>query len=243
MGKNKIHEQELALEEFAARGLIDDVIGVVKSGKEATVYACRAGDRLLAAKVYRSEQVRRFHNNAVYTQGRLGRRNRYARAIEQRSRAGREFAFSAWVSAEYETLSVLHRAGVGVPTPLAQSGPVILMEYIGDEDSPAPPLSSVRLDDQEAREVFERLMQDIELMLACDRVHGDLSPFNVLYDGERAVIIDFPQAVDPRSNHSALELLERDIDRICAYFERLGVAADARRLSRDLWGRFLRSEL
>jgi RIO kinase 1 len=57
------------------------------------------------------------------------------------------------------------------------------------------------------------------------------------------VIIDFPQAVDPRFNSNALELLERDIDRICAYVGRFGVAADAWRLSRDLWSRFVRSEL
>jgi RIO kinase 1 len=74
-------------------------------------------------------------------------------------------------------------------------------------------------------------------------VHGDLSPYNVLYREGRPIIIDFPQAVDPRFNSNALELLERDIDRICAYVRRFGMEVDAWRLSRELWGRFLRSEL
>ena len=46
------------LEPFFDEGWITEVIRPVKSGKEATVYLCRAGDRtgeeLVAAKVYRS---------------------------------------------------------------------------------------------------------------------------------------------------------------------------------------------
>jgi RIO kinase 1 len=72
-------------------------------------------------------------------------------------------------------------------------------------------------------------MRNIELMLACDRVHGDLSAYNVLYAGPGEIrIIDFPQAVDARFNSNALMLLERDIGNICAY---------------SLWSRYLRSEL
>jgi len=117
------------------------------------------------------------------------------------------------------------------------------MEYVGDESGPAPPLSSVRLDPEEAQRLFARLMRNIELALACDRVHGDLSAFNVLYlDGDLR-IIDFPQAVDPRFNHSAAALLERDIDRLCRYFARFGVGEAPDVLARRLWSRFLRSEL
>ena len=117
------------------------------------------------------------------------------------------------------------------------------MEYVGDEDGAAPMLANVRLERDEAQAVFERLIRNIELMLACDRVHGDLSPFNVLYHDGDVRIIDFPQAVDPRFNSSALPLLERDVDRICQYAARYGVQADAPRITRSLWGRFLRAEL
>jgi RIO kinase 1 len=148
------------------------------------------------------------------------------------------------MSAEYETLRVLHRAGVDVPRPIAHSGSTVLMEYIADaEGEPAPTLNQVQLSADEARSAFERLMRNIELMLAHDRVHGDLSPYNVLYSDGRPWIIDFPQAVDARFNSNALSLLERDIDRICTYAARAGVQADAWRLARELWGRFLRAEL
>ena len=130
-----------------------------------------------------------------------------------------------------------------MPAPIAQRDAITFMEYVGDEDAPAPLLAHCELGADEAERVYRRLLWNIELMLACDRVHGDLSAFNVLYDGTKLKVIDFPQAVDPRVNQSALTLLERDIDRICAYVGRWGVEADAYRLSRDMWGRFLRSDL
>ena len=86
-------------------------------------------------------------------------------------------------------------------------------------------------------------MRNVELVLSCDRVHGDLSAYNVLYAGGRATIIDFPQAVDARFNTSALTLLERDIENISTHLARFGVQADAYRISRKLWARYLRSEL
>jgi RIO kinase 1 len=197
----------------------------------------------VAAKVYRTLDVRGFADDSAYREGRLWRNNRYARAIQNKSRRGREFAFSAWVAAEYATLSRLHEAGADVPEPLKQTERVILMEYVEDGDGPAPPLSGVRLDTAEACRVFDVLVRNIELALACDCVHGDLSAFNVLYADGMVKIIDFPQAVDPRVNHSALSLLERDIDRLCGYFDRMGVSRDGAAIARGLWSRFLRAEL
>lgn len=245
LGQNKDHEQLAALDEFIEWGPIQEVIGTVKSGKEATVYACRHDDGyLIAAKVYRDRDVRRFSNDASYMEGKTrGMRRRDVLAIATKSRAGREISFGRWVAEEWETLRVLHQAGATVPEPIKRSERVILMQFFGDEAGAAPPLSSVRPDASEARRLFDSLMWNIELMLSCDRVHGDLSPFNVLYHEGEARIIDFPQAVDPRFNSNALSLLERDIDNICAYFARFGVDADGYRIARQLWGRFLRSEL
>lgn len=259
MGQNKDDEQMVALQHFIdqgglvggndrgsdALGLLSDVLGVVKSGKEATVYLCETPDGgLLAAKVYRSRQVRQFANAAAYGEGRTrGMARRDALAMTKKSRAGREMSFGRWVSEEYATLTALHAAGVAVPKPYAMSDSVIVMEYIGDQDEPAPPLAAARLDRPEAERVFGVLMSQVEMMLACDRVHGDLSAYNVLYRKGDLRIIDFPQAVDARFNTNALSLLERDIENLCGHFARLGVHADGYRIARGLWARFLRSEL
>jgi RIO kinase 1 len=247
VGKNKEAEQLGALGELIEALVIDEVIGVIKSGKEATVYCCRGfqGEPpRVAAKVYRDRDVRRFSNDYAYVEGRTrGMARQDIAAIAAKSRAGREIAFGQWVVEEWKTLRLLYDAGCDVPEPLYRDGRVILMEYIGDDDDAAPMLAHADLDRDEAGDVFERLMRNIELMLACDRVHGDLSPFNVLYREGELRIIDFPQAIDPRFNGSAMPLLQRDIERICEWAARRGVEADGARIARTLWARFLRSDL
>jgi RIO kinase 1 len=72
-------------------------------------------------------------------------------------------------------------------------------------------------------------------MLYRDVIHGDLSAYNVLVWEGRIVVIDLPQAVDPKKNRHAEALLRRDIERICAHVARWGVRADPDALARDLW--------
>jgi len=237
------------LEPFIDQGYINEVLGLVKSGKEASVYFCEGGpaanEHFVAAKVFRGRQYR-FKNDAVYQQARsreMGIRGRYLRAMEKGSSFGRQVAEGTWHMREYETLQVLYDAGGMVPRPIASGGDVIIMEYFGDEDEAAYQLSRVDLDEEEAPELFGQLMGFFELMMRCNRVHGDLSPHNVLYWEGELKVIDFPQATDPRFNDAARELLTRDIENICRYFRQYGVESDTTRLADDLWYRFLRAEL
>jgi len=236
-----------SLEPFYEEGLIIDVLNIVKRGKEATVYCCQAhpstGAEFMAAKIYRPRHLRSFKNDAVYQQGRVILDARLRRAVKNKSRTGRHVQFASWVEHEFQTLEVLHGADADVPRPLVCSGPAILMEYVGDHESPAPMLKNVSLERDEARPLFDLLMRNVELWLSCDRVHADLSAFNVLYWKGSAKVIDFPQSVDPRLNPSAFSLLVRDIDNLCRYFARYGVQADPSRLAEELWARFLRAEL
>jgi RIO kinase 1 len=237
-----------ALSHFYERDLIDDVILAARSGKEATVYCCTggpaAGAALLAAKVYRPRMFRSLRNDAVYREGRAQRDER-GRPLRDRRRKrgtgserGRAEQVSAWIEYEYATQSLLHDAGADVPRPLAQVGNATLMEYFGDEDGPAPLLHHADIPPEDAQRLFDRLLWNIERFLACDRVHGDLSAYNILYWEGRATIIDFAQAVDPRHNPGLFALFARDIDRTYRYFARYGVVADPAALARDLWRRY-----
>jgi RIO kinase 1 len=80
-------------------------------------------------------------------------------------------------------------------------------------------------------------------MLSHDRVHGDLSAFNVLVWDGRAFVIDFPQAVVASVNPNARQLLDRDVARLAQHFARYGVHADAGALAADLWARYERGIL
>ncbi len=245
-----------ALDAFFAEGWITDVLYEVKSGKEATVYCCAGnpakgqeqgeGRPLFAAKIYRSRQRRDFKNDAVYQQGRVINDRRMRRAFERKTAFGREVQATAWTGHEFDTLRRLHAAGAAVPRPVSSAPDAILMDYVGDEHGAAAPLHAVSPAPDEARRLFGHVMRDIELWLACDCIHGDLSAFNMLYWRGAVTVIDFPQAVDPRANPSAYDLLARDIANVCRYFARQGVQAarsDPARLADALWRRFMRAEL
>lgn len=236
------------LELFIDELWITDILYELKSGKEATAYCCSGGPTsgldLIAAKHYRPIETRGFRNDNVYHAGRWDAADRRTKAaVAGKSKVGLEMRFSSWVEHEYRTLSLLHAAGTAVPRPVTKSTDVILMEFIGDEDGPAPALKDIRLDPEEAQQHFESLLADIETWLACDRIHGDLSSYNILYWQGKPVTIDFPQAADPSSNPHAYELLERDLVNVCNYFQKFGVRADPARIAGDLWMRYRFGEL
>ena len=131
-------------------------------------------------------------------------------AIARRSEHGREVLFSTWIGREKETLDALYKVGANVPRPITQLSSAFLMAWIGDEEEAAPQLRQVRFDDpSKATRIFDFLVGQVELWLAHDIVHGDLSEYNVLFWRGRPVVIDFPQAIDPRFNHNAYSLLQR----------------------------------
>jgi RIO kinase 1 len=242
-----------SLERFYEDDLISDVVSMVKSGKEATVYCCAGGDaterEYVAAKVYRPRMFRSLQNDALYresraqrdTEGRAVRNDRRWRA-HQRSNRGQQERVATWISAEFQMQRRLFEAGANVPRPFAQIGNALLMDYIGEGEQAAPLLREVALERDEARSLFEQVLRNIELFLACDCIHGDLSAYNILYQPEKITVIDFAQAVDPRYNLQVYPLLLRDVERVCRYFARYGVEAEANALASVMWDRYLRSE-
>src|ERR1043165_5418476 len=78
------------LELLLADGVIDEVLGRLKSGKEANISLVRRGEHVIAAKVYKDRETRSFKNNADYKEGRKVRNSRTQRAIEGGGRFGRD---------------------------------------------------------------------------------------------------------------------------------------------------------
>jgi RIO kinase 1 len=244
------HEQGWLLDslgEFYEHKWISDVLRLVKGGKEASVYLCVPGEvvkaEYIAAKVYRPRQFRNLKNDAVYRVGRQdidenGNRiidDGMLKALHNRSNYGEALRHQSWIAYEFETLKILKAAGADVPQPYAMEQNAILMGYVGDANLAAPTLNTVDLDPEEAGLLFERVVHNIDLMLANDRIHGDLSAFNILYWDGNITLIDFPQVVPPEGNPLAWRIFERDVRRICEYFFRQGVPASPHRLAVDLW--------
>lgn len=233
------NERDGPVQFFVDEGLITDVVRIIKTGKEASVYLCRAnpstGEDLLALKVYHPLDRRDFRDEWLYRDGEYIKERRVRVALEKRTRYGREVQGALWVVREWETLGALADAGAPVPRPLDATEEAILMTYIGDEEHAAPQLRAYRPSPEEAEDLFAQVVRAIEHMLYRNVIHGDLSAFNVLVWEGRAIVIDLPQAVDPRKNRHAPTLLERDVVRIAEHFGRYGVRASPQRIAKDLW--------
>ena len=226
---------------ITALGAVDADLGVLKTGKEADVHIVRrwlpgdpSRDVFMAAKRFRSSKHRLFHRDAGYLEGRRVRRSRETRAMARRTEYGKEVIAGQWAFAEFNTLGTLWGAGLPVPYPVQFDGTEILMEFIGSDGVAAPRLAQCRPSPEVLPELFVQLRTVMEQLAELGWAHGDLSAYNVLLDGERLVVIDWPQIVDVIGNPHGMEFLERDARTIAAWFTRRGHAVDADELFADL---------
>ena len=220
-------------------GLVDEVIGQLMSGKEATVYVVRCGEHVRCAKVYKEANQRSFRNNASYQEGRKVKNSRQARAMEKGSRYGRKMQEEVWQSAEVDALYRLAAAGVRVPQPHICFEGVLLMDLVLDADGhPAPRLNDVEMSEELAQEYHAMLVNQVVRMLCAGLIHGDLSEYNILVAESGPVIIDLPQAIDAAGNSNAAEMLERDVANLRSYFSAFAPALIDTQYGKEIWARY-----
>jgi RIO kinase 1 len=217
-------------------GIIDEVLGQLMSGKEATVYTVRVGDEVRCAKVYKDSAQRSFKQAVQYTEGRKVKNSRRARAMEKGSKYGRKQQEEVWHNAEVDALYKLAKAGVRVPEPFGCFDGVLLMELVcDDEGEVAPRLNDVSMTAEQAIEDHSTMMHYIKLMLCEGIVHGDLSEFNVLVDDYGPVVIDLPQAVDAAGNNHAESMFTRDVQNMTDYYSQYAPSLKSSRYAREMW--------
>ena len=221
-------------------GAVDADLGVLKTGKEADVHLVHRWvpgterELTMAAKRFRTGDHRLFHRDAGYLEGRRVRRSREMRAMARRTEFGKELVSGQWAAAEFGALGRLWELGLPVPYPIQLDGTEMLMEFIGSGRTAAPRLVQTRPDAELLAELFEQLRSSLRTLASEGWTHGDLSPYNVLLDGERLVLIDWPQIVDIIGNPQGFAFLERDVTTMCAWFTAKGLPVDAGELLGDL---------
>lgn len=242
-----------SLRGFFEQDFITDVLAMVKGGKEASVYRCRAhpstGETLLAAKVYRPRKFRNLRNDKMYREGRetltgdgkpvKKTDTRVMRALGKKTAFGVQVAHTSWLMYEFSTMQRLYRWGADVPRPVAAGDNAVLMGYLGDEGSAAPTLSEVDLGSDEPERLFAQVVKNIDLTLGHGLIHGDLSAYNLLYWQGRLSIIDWPQVTFAEANKHARFIFDRDVTRICQYFAAQGVQCDPAALADEIWLRHI----
>lgn len=224
-----------------ALGAVDADLGVLKSGKEADVHIVRrwvpdqpGQDVLMAAKRFRGAEHRMFHRDTGYLEGRRVRRSREMRAMGRRTEFGKALITGQWAMAEFDALGKLWDMGLPVPYPVQLGDTEMLMELIGQDGEAAPRLAQARPPADLLPELFEQLRSTMTTLALRGWAHGDLSPYNVLLDGERLVVIDWPQIVDIIGNPHGPEFLERDARNMADWFTRRGYPVDDGELFGDL---------
>ena len=208
----------------------DTPLGTLKSGKESEVslVARSAHGRtcLLAHKRFLAWDRRLFRDTYVYAGGWGEGTFREQRAMKKNTRFGQEHRHARWIANEWNNLVHLYDAGLTVPPPVELVDDGYLMAFVGDDGVAAPRLEAVNLDRATAARVWEDLVEEIARMLQAERVHGDLSAYNVLWWRDRAVLIDFSQTVEIVTHPAARDLLVRDLVSLGTYFRRRGVTID-----------------
>ena len=121
-----------------------------------------------------------------------------------------------WAEKEFKNLKRASSAGVRVPNPIHVKKNILVMEFIGDGDIPAPRLKDSPPENPQL--LFNKIYSYMKKLYQKARlVHADLSEYNILmYNGP--VIIDISQAVTLEHPNTE-DLLLRDIQNILKYFK------------------------
>ncbi|MEI8210504.1 MAG: PA4780 family RIO1-like protein kinase [Planctomycetota bacterium] len=225
-------------------GLVDEVIRSLMSGKEAQVFLVRCGNEICCAKVYKDVADRSFKKAVQYYEGRKIRNGRRQRAMEKRSKFGRDQQEVVWQQAEADALVRLAAAGVRVPKAFGLFGGVLLMELItGADGDVAPRLNDITMSAEEAIRDHATLMNYVVRMMCIGLVHGDLSEFNVLQSATGPVIIDLPQVVNAAANNSAKSMLQRDVDNITQYYAQFAPGLAHTHYAEEIWELYEKRQL
>ena len=228
-----------ALQALIDDGVIDEVVRPLKSGKEAAVYVVRSGEDVRCAKVYKDMAQRSFQQRTLYQEGRKLRGSREARAVGKSSKYGRKQQEEAWKNAEVDALYLLRDAGLRVPQPHSFSHGVLVMELVTDADGfCAPRLGEVVLEADTARGYHRELLRQVQGMLCCGLIHGDLSAYNVLVGPDGPIVIDFPQVVSAAGNNAARAMLLRDVNNLTAWLGRFAPELLDTWYGEEMWALF-----
>jgi|Deesub1362B_J571_1020462.scaffolds.fasta_scaffold00071_35 RIO kinase 1 len=209
----------MALYKLSKRGSIEALGGVLSSGKEANVLHALGSEGEVAVKVYRI-YTSDFRNMYEYIEG----DPRFMKV-----RKDRRSVVMAWARKEFRNLKIAEKAGVRVPHPIDIESNVLVMEFIGEDETPAPRLKDIENDmsKEDMKRICFKIIEYVKrLYEKGDLVHGDVSEYNILVHRNEIFLIDIGQAVLTR-HPRAMEFLRRDLENISRYFRRFGIKVDA----------------
>ncbi|XP_018597235.2 serine/threonine-protein kinase RIO1 [Scleropages formosus] len=207
----------MILFKMLSRGVISEINGCISTGKEANVYhATTPYGESRAIKIYKTS-ILLFKDRDKYVSGEFRFRHGYCKGNPRKM-------VRTWAEKEMRNLIRLQTAQIPSPEPIMLRSHVLVMGFIGKNETPAPLLKNTPLSESKARELYLQVIQNMRRMYQEARlVHADLSEFNMLYHNGDAYIIDVSQSVEHDHPH-ALEFLRKDCSNINDFFLKHKVA-------------------
>tara|TARA_Y100001934_G_C12137143_1_gene670708 strand:- start:249 stop:911 length:663 start_codon:yes stop_codon:yes gene_type:complete len=192
-------------------GVIDTLDFPIARGKEAHVFHGSSESGPVAVKIFHTSNAV-FKNLVQYIEGDprfTGLKRRHRDLVD------------IWVRKEFRNLSRLEKWGLAVPKPLGVHKNILVMEYLGTDSAPSPRLRDVEVND--AKAVYDELLEFLAISWQkANMVHGDFSPYNIMWHGDRPVVIDVGQAV-VQSHPKSQEFLVRDVTRLVEWANKAGL--------------------
>lgn len=215
------------LYKLSSKGIIKALGGVVSSGKEANIFYADGsyGERELpvAVKIYKIE-TGEFRKMEEYIYG--------DKRFNVKKLSRKDLIYT-WTKKELKNLNRAFDASVNVPEPITSSGNILIMEFLGEEETPAPLLFELGREVEDLvdpQELFWDVIDNVKKLYQKARlVHADLSEFNVMLFDNKPHLIDMGQSVvidHPNSMH----YLQRDIKNVLRFFSKMGVEEDEQKL-------------
>jgi len=201
---------KMALYRLINKGVLHILLGVVKTGKESRVYwGKRADNTDVAVKIYLTV-ASEFRRRLQYIEGdpRFADVGRGMRGMVE-----------VWAKKEYRNLIEAYEAGVRVPQPFGLDRNVLIMEFIGDNGTPAPTLREVEVTQKDYRLIIEQIRL---LYQKAGMVHADLSEYNIFRWKREVILFDFGSAVSV-DHSNAEEFLQRDLENLNRFFAKSDV--------------------
>lgn len=196
-----------ALVKLDERNVVEKIYGVIESGKESVIFLgdTPEGERVVL-KIYMN-RAGSFRQMKGYLRGDKRFRN---------VKDDRRSVIEEWCKKEFRNLKIAGNH-VKCPEPVDIHENILVMEFIGEGFSPYRKLKDVEPENPQS--AYEDTMNAVErLWSEGELVHGDLSEYNIVVDGDgRKVWIDFSQGVH-RTHPEAENLLKRDIQNVSSFF-------------------------
>lgn len=201
----------MALYYVINKGIIEEMRGVVKSGKESRIYWAKGkDDEDLAVKIYLTSSMEFKKGILQYIHG------------DPRFKVGKNYRkiIYTWAQKEFKNLTEAYSVGVSVPKPIFVYENILVMEFIGVDGVPAPLLKDWPILN---KELLNQILNEVKkLYKEAKLVHADLSEYNIMINEEKPYIIDFGQAV-PIEHPMSYEFLIRDVSNILRFFRKAGI--------------------